>query len=211
MHLGSADSLQPQERLLASNRGLMPSAKQTAANRMNSQKATGARPLRASPRPSHPATTPRSTASSPLPGSCSTNLPKISPPPPLRTSCGPSIPVARGHALRTPQPAAGPAADPSESLQPQQSKTSSAKLASFRQNPKTPLRAAPNLLLSTRMPRRLPARPPPQPPRSPAGMDAAPGDFQTLLTRPCSPRSPCIKPYPSFGSVCSEQAGRYNL
>jgi hypothetical protein len=51
--------------------------------------------------------------------------------------------VARGHALRTPQPAAGPAADPSESLQPQQSKTSSAKLASFRQNPKTLPPAAP--------------------------------------------------------------------
>jgi hypothetical protein len=131
------------------------------------------------------------------PNTTNATTPTTPPAPPPSNSGYFECLVARGHALRTPQP--------------QQFTTSSAKLASFRQNPKTPLRAAPNLLLSTRMPRRLPARPPPQPPRSPAGMDAAPGDFQTLLTRPCSPRSPCIKPYPSFGSVCSEQAGRYNL
>ncbi len=36
-------SFQPQKRLLVSNRGLMPTAKQTAANRMNAQKSTGPR------------------------------------------------------------------------------------------------------------------------------------------------------------------------
>jgi len=47
--------------------------------------------------------------------------------------------MARGHALRTPQPAPDPATTP----QPQQSTTTSAKLVSFRQNPQTPPPAAP--------------------------------------------------------------------
>jgi hypothetical protein len=43
-HLSPAAPLQPQKHLLGSNReGLMPSAKQTAANRMHSQKSTGPR------------------------------------------------------------------------------------------------------------------------------------------------------------------------
>ena len=44
-HLASAAPLQPQKHLLGSNRGLMPTAKQTAANRMNSQKSTAPREM----------------------------------------------------------------------------------------------------------------------------------------------------------------------
>jgi hypothetical protein len=51
--------------------------------------------------------------------------------------------VARGHALRTPQAEAEPAAEP-PAPQPEQSKPSSASSASFRPNPKTPPSAPPS-------------------------------------------------------------------
>jgi hypothetical protein len=52
--------------------------------------------------------------------------------------------VARGHALRTPQPASEPAAAPAPPSQPAQSKTTSAPSASVRQNSETPASTAPN-------------------------------------------------------------------
>jgi hypothetical protein len=51
--------------------------------------------------------------------------------------------VARAHGLRSPQPEAGPAPTPAAPPQPEQSKTTSAKLASFRQKPQTPAAAPP--------------------------------------------------------------------
>jgi hypothetical protein len=59
--------------------------------------------------------------------------------------------VARGHALGSPQPDAGPTAAPApapapaapQAPQPQQSTSTSANLGSFRQNPKSPGRGAP--------------------------------------------------------------------
>ena len=51
--------------------------------------------------------------------------------------------VARGHALRTPQPEAEPVPTPEPTAQPEPSKPTSANMGSVHQNPKTPPPAAP--------------------------------------------------------------------